>query len=323
LVPAVGTICDVLVMPPASDAVGRDWGSRFACEHDKAVSSVMVSSTGWLSKNGDTFAGKSSIVSSHSSCSALSWTGDLHQQSFRELQCFNHAFSEPLILAQDCMRQVDEALVEGLEHVKHEATTMINMALHVTTHIFEAAQELLDEIPNMEQNADNGRAIGSVHRILTQCRKEAQHVRADYIKLLDKVAYVGQCTEVRIDQNVMSQMDDPNQDIDGNFIDTCPVMKLDEKLQQEENSLRFALVHLDTACKILEECPEFWLMLHKAELQLSKLERKASTFTSWTRLTGATMETFVMELQSFCEDQRGKSNPGSDVCVKDAGSDAS
>ena len=25
----------------------RDWGTRFACEHDKAVSSVMVSSTGW------------------------------------------------------------------------------------------------------------------------------------------------------------------------------------------------------------------------------------------------------------------------------------
>jgi len=329
LVPAASTICDVFVMPPASDAVGRDWGTRFACEHDKAVSSVMVSSTGWLSKNGDTFAGRSSIDSSHTSASALSWTGDLHQHSFQELQCFNHAFSEPLMLAQDCMRQADEALVEGVEHVMNEATAMMNLTLHVTAHIFEAAQELLDQIPKiMEQNADAdaGKAIGIVHSILTQCRKEAQHVRADYIKLLDKVAYVGQCTEVRIDQNVMSQMDAPEQDIDGNFIDTCLVLKLDEKLQQEENGLRFALVHLDTACKVLEECPEFWLMLHKTELQLSKLERKASTFTSSMRpisSPGPTMEILVMELQRFCEEQRGKASPRSDVSVKDAGSEAS
>ena len=68
------------------------------------------------------------------------------------------------------VRKVDESLVEGLEHVMNEvrgaalpepfanmggnqggnagqhgeAAAMINLALHATTHIFEAAQELLE-----------------------------------------------------------------------------------------------------------------------------------------------------------------------------------
>lgn len=49
-------------------------------------------------------------------------------------------------------------------------------------------------------------------------------------------------------------------------------------------------MHLDAVCVTLEECSDFWLMLHNAELQLRKLEKEASS-----------LDNGLQKLQSFCE----------------------
>ena len=60
--------------------------------------------------------------------------------------------------------------------------------------------------------------------------------------------------------------------------------------------LGLALVHLDATCVTLEECSDFWLMLHSAELQLRKIEKEATHLSQPTGLSDG-----GLRLQGFCE----------------------
>ena len=60
---------------------------------------------------------------------------------FKELQDFSDSFTAPLIQAKDCMRPVDDALVECVEHVVAEAVEMINSAANITTRIYQMAHQ--------------------------------------------------------------------------------------------------------------------------------------------------------------------------------------
>mmetsp|Transcript_42140 Transcript_42140/g.58617 ORF Transcript_42140/g.58617 Transcript_42140/m.58617 type:complete len:90 (+) Transcript_42140:3-272(+) len=64
-------------------------------------------------------------------------------------------------------------------------------------------------------------------------------------------------------------------------------------------------------CQILEECSDFWLMLHNAELKLRKLEKESKAFCedhgnepplSIHRLSGgkAALQSFCEHVRSFC-----------------------
>eukprot|EP00435_Cladocopium_sp_Y103_P071393 s122_g37.t1 len=107
----------------------RDWSKRAAASDTSCVvSSAAISSNGRQSFNTQSLSGASSYTAgsefSHISCGEL-----YNQQSFKDLQDFSNSFSEPLLQAQKCMREVDESLVEGLEQVLEEAIRMVNAAV--------------------------------------------------------------------------------------------------------------------------------------------------------------------------------------------------
>lgn len=72
------------------------------------------------------------------------------------------------------------------------------------------------------------------------------------------------------------------------------------------------MVHLDRACSVLEDCPEFWLMLHKAEIALTKLAKKASKIVELQFIAYGSraelLQLFATSLRNFCQGQLGNSN---------------
>ena len=82
-------------------------------------------------------------------------------------------------------------------------------------------------------------------------------------------------------------------------------------LRQHESQkyLDVTLTHLTDMCKLLEECSDFWLMLHHAELQLRKLEKESKYFCDGdipdmpqkkSRETPPSVQGFCEHVRSFC-----------------------
>lgn len=293
---------------------GRDWSRQTgASDISCVVSSAAMSSTGWQTFN------TQSVCSSWGSGSDLSKIscGELcNQQYYKDLQNFSNCLCEPLLQGQTCMREVDESLVDGLEQILEEAVRMVNEAGEVTARIYKAAHQFWDWIPHLcslRGEEESHQLVVEVHELLKVLRQDSQAIRVVYINLLDKVGYIGQCTEVRIDESCMSSLKAPEQDADGNYIDHLPELAPPSQTQQLlENSLRMALVHLDRACSVLEDCPEFWLMLHKSEIALMKLEKKASKIVELRFVTYGSraelIQLLASSLRSFCQGQLGNSN---------------
>lgn len=299
-------------MNMGQDLYCRDWsrktgGGDMSC----VVSSAALSSTGWQSFN------TGSVCSSYGSSSEFSQIscGEV-QSNFKELQDFSNCLCEPLLRGQTCMREVDESLVEGLEQILEEAVSMVNAATDISARIYKAAHEFWDWIPDLctlRGDEESQELVVEVHEHLKILRQDAQAIRAVYINLLDKVGYIGQCTEVRIDESCMSSFKALEQDADGNYIDQLPELAAPSQSQELlENSLRMALVHLDRACSVLEDCPEFWLMLHKSEIALMKLEKKASKIVELRFVAHGSraelMQLLASSLRNFCQGQLRSSN---------------
>jgi len=193
---------------------------------------------------------------------------------------------------------------------------MVNAATDLTGTIYQAAHQFWDWLPGLctpREDEESYRLVVEVHDVLKALHKDSQAIRTVYINLLNKAGYIGQCTEARIDESCMSFLKAPKQDADGNYSDDLPELAPPGRTQQLlENSLRMALVHLDRACSVLEDCPEFWLMLHKAEIALTKLAKKASKIVELQFIAYGSraelMQFFATSLRNFCQGQLGNSN---------------
>ena len=91
------------------------------------------------------------------------------------------------------------------------------------------------------------------------------------------------------------------------------------KAQTElQKYLELTLIHLDGMCQLLEDCSDFWLMLHQAELQLKKLEKEAKAFCEdpieHRRGGKVSMQSFCEHVRSFCGTYGGSLRTNVAVC---------
>lgn len=277
----------------------RDW---CADSQVNGARSSGVSSTGLSRSN---LAANPSVVSSASG--SYQGVGDYHAKNYlKDLKAFNESFNEPLAIAKQCMRQVDLDLYEFLQQTELQANDLIVAAQTVTWKLSAMACNSLEVLPTLlwivrgSGEANDLSAVSEVHNSVTLIRKETQVVRTNYIDLLNQVRYLGQCTEICLDQMIMAEMPAPVEDETG--LETKLVEKPVEK--PFEKYLRLALVQLDAVCVSLEECSDFWLMLHNAELHLRKLEKEASSFAQLGEGAQGTakLRSFCERLRDFCKE---------------------
>ncbi|CAJ1409648.1 unnamed protein product [Effrenium voratum] len=234
-------------------------------------------------------------------------SGELVCTRLQDLKVFSDSFNEPLSVARECMSQVDADLLAALNLTQSQANDLIASAQMVTWKLSATACNSLELLPTLlwaarghGEERDVVSPVSEVHSSITAMRKEAQTVRTSYIELLNQVRYLGQCTQVTLDQIIIASLPV------GDF-EVKPVKSSHKTVQtHSEKCLELALVHLDGVCMTLEECSDFWLMLHSAELQLRKIEKEAQQVSS-ARLDaeGATMHSFCERLRDFCKEHCG------------------
>eukprot|EP00435_Cladocopium_sp_Y103_P054210 s582_g17.t1 len=242
-----------------------------------ASSSVDVSSTGLSCLFGQPSTTPSRAGTSDSGFSNFSAAEFRAQHAFQDLRNFCTAFNKPLIAAKECISEADEDLLGSAGLLEAEAGDMMAKAQEVTLKLSLMSRDCLDLLQhfcvlNGAEDAKN--ALREAHQIISSVRKDAQAVRTRYIDLLEQVKYLDSCTAVTVDQVIISHHPDPVEDDDG--LEThVPATRPSPRQARTEDLLRTARAHFDVLCATLEECSDFWLMLHEAELRIKKLEKEA------------------------------------------------
>jgi len=240
------------------------------------ASSLGVSSTGV--QRSTLRASISQAGTSDSGVSGISVSEFRSQNSFQDLRNFCNAFNEPLLLAKDCIGEVDEDLLGGLGLLEAEASEMITMAQEVTLKLSLMARDCADLMQRFNilgGTTDAKQALLDAHNGISAVRKEAQQVRTRYIDLLEQVRYLDACTGVTLDQIIMQHLPEPIEG-DAGLETQVPRIRPSPWQARMEDRLRTARAHFDGVRGTLEECSDFWLMIHGAELQMKKLEKEAA-----------------------------------------------
>lgn len=288
-----------------------------------ASSSVDVSSTGLSGLFGQPSNTPSRAGTSDSGFSNFSTAEFRAQHAFQDLRNFCSAFNKPLLAAKECISEADdEDLLGAAGLLEAEAGDMMSKAQAVTLKLSLMSRDCLDLLQhfcvlNGAEDAQN--ALREAHQIISSVRKDAQAVRTRYIDLLEQVKYLDSCTAATVDQVVISHHPDPVEEDDG--LETrVPTTRPSPRQARTENLLRTAREHLDILCTTLEECSDFWLMLHEAELRIKKLEKEAvNLFSDDFQLSSIggskRLEIFREALRCYCQEHcaSGRSDFGAEA----------
>lgn len=291
-----------------------------------ASSSVDVSSTGLSCLFGPASNTPSRAGTSDSGFSNFSAAEFRAQHAFQDLRNFCMAFNKPLAAAKECISEADEDVLGAAGLLEAEAGDMMAKAQEVTLKLSLMSRDCLDLLQhfcvlNGAEDAKN--ALREAHQIISSVRKDAQAVRTRYIDLLEQVKYLDSCTAVTVDQVVISHHPEPVEEDDG--LEThVPTTRPSPRQARTENLLRTAREHFDILCTTLEECSDFWLMLHEAELRIKKLEKEALNLCQedfqLSSIGGSKrLEVFREALRCYCQEHcaSGRSDFGaeaSDTC---------
>ena len=297
-------------MEVSGRASPRDWGPQGQSE------STVVSSAG-LSAHHCRAGG--SLVSSGSCSSYQSDPSFSYQatRNARDLKVFSDALAGHLQVVITCLSQTDNdlkgaAITTGTLYVE-----LVSSAQTAAGSLAMTAVCALEKLPTLLwASRGHGRelqaCVGELHVSMSGLRKQMQTVRCDYIDLLHQIKYLGQCTQVTLDQMAISTMPEPVEDEHGSL--ECQVrsgIEMTTVQKESQKYLELALMQVDSMCNILEVCSDFWLTLHQAELQVKKLEKESNALCegplggpspepSKRHPRKAALPCFCEHLRSFC-----------------------
>mmetsp|Transcript_26756 Transcript_26756/g.50316 ORF Transcript_26756/g.50316 Transcript_26756/m.50316 type:complete len:312 (-) Transcript_26756:153-1088(-) len=293
-------------MKPGCSAHDRDW-----CSAVNGARSIGVSSTGLSRSN---HAANQSVVSSDSGSYQGISVGEYQSKNYlKDLKAFSNSFNEPLNIVRECINQVDQDVLGAVKALQNQAHELIMSAQTVTWKLSATACSSLELLPTLlwvarghGEEKDAVSPISDVHASITNMRKEAQTVRTNYIELLNQVRYLGQCTQVTLDHVIIQALPEPTENELGS-LDISPPQACvpSEKQRHFEKCLELALMHLDGVCMMLEDCSDFWLMLHSAELQLRKIEKEAQFLSNEKGKEGGRLQGFCERVRDFCKEHCG------------------
>ncbi|CAE7024158.1 mettl14 [Symbiodinium natans] len=272
----------------------RDWGSRSQFQDG----SVAVSSTGLV----DHALASRSIVSA-SSCSSYQGGPVLYQPdgSSTDLRMFSDAVAGKLQLVEASLSQTDHDLLAAATVSQIFFAELVDSAQRVAGNLSMTATQALEKLPALlwarSADAQLVACVVELHDSIALLFEGAKSVRADYIDFLKYMQYLGQCVQITVDQLVMSSLPEPVEDEGGSLECQAP-LELSDTDKELQKLLELALMHLDGICRVLEECSDFWLMLHEAELQLRKLEKESTSLSHALRTHAPGLNAAS---QKFCE----------------------
>ena len=307
-----GFVASASLMEVFLSASPRDWGPPSVQSVSAVVSSAGLS--GQRCTGGGSLVSSSSYSSFKESDPSFSFQAT---RSARDLKVFSDKMAGHLQVVTTCLAQTDNDLKGAALATETLFVELVNSAQTVAGSLAMTAVSALEKLPTLlwaarSQGRELQACVGELHVSMAGLHKQMQAVRRDYIDLLEQVQYVGQCSQVTLDQIAMSSLPEPVEDEHGSL--ECQVRSgfdLTTVQRESQQYLELALMQLDSMCNILEDCCDFWLTLHQAELQVKKLEKESKALCEGT-LDGpgpepsrrhsrtAALPGFCGHLRSFC-----------------------
>jgi len=171
-----------------------------------------------------------------------------------DLRHFSAVLLSRMSSACVALRKVDEELAVADEQTVPMIEELVTSAESLANELVFVSQEMLPALVSDPlgalglagyQAAQDKREIFSE---LGRIRKRASKLRAEYLQVLERIRYVAKCVEA----------------VWGNSLDMVAPA-------EESNNLEIGLNCLNDAADGMEDCSDFWIMLHNTELQLPEI----------------------------------------------------
>ena len=191
----------------------RDWGSQFQ-------GSAVVSSTG-LSFNRQVSGSQVSSGSTSSVQGGIQFYQP--KDSTKDLKVFSDAVTGHLQIVLSCLSEADQDLLSCAVQTENQFVSLVCSAQTVACKLAATACNALEKLPTLlwaargHGSTELSDCIVGLSGDLGTLRKETQGIRSDYIDLLTRVQYMGHCTQVTVDQTVMSLLPEPSEKEDGSM----------------------------------------------------------------------------------------------------------
>lgn len=213
---------------------------------------------------------------------------------FKDLMLFQLSLQKPIGLVEMIFQQADPDLAIAFGVVSALTADLIESARRVVTNYALTAKHVRFEmLPHLSQAKRHAAVtiLGGVQHWITSQRKAAKSVRRDYVELLSRVNYMIACTDASVagQYSETANGDTPQAQ--------QPAMQ--QAARPNLSCMEVALLHLHSVVRVLEECSDFWLVLHSTERTLHWMEDEAQHLR--TRLLDGSKRADVYEqLANFC-----------------------
>jgi len=212
---------------------------------------------------------------------------------FKDLMAFRVSLLTPMNDAWKLLDETDKDLADCLDYTHKEVCELMDHAVRVVMSFAATAQQTqCSVLPGLRVAVTKAKRhivvslLGSAQGWISDMKKAAKEVRCKYVLLLDKVRYLMKCTLLVLDHLAM-------------MFEECTEQDEFASLNQKMENIELAIQELEKGEKTLEECSEFWLILHTAELKLFHIEDEAQRLRS-ALLGGSRVAVLPPEYMEFC-----------------------
>jgi hypothetical protein len=191
---------------------------------------------------------------------------------------------------------MDSALVcqfirRWLRELTDKCATVVRTLRPTVKHMFESVLPALHVVTSMSDRHSTVSLVTEVLEWSTRHRNGLQDVRGNYLFVLDRAKELCRCIDLSIDCLNMDSTAETSATVLGLQI----------------SYLESALAHVAKVTRLMEDCSDFWLRLHCAELGFNKIGAEASearnsilSERSGVRLSDICWKLLVM-LRKMCE----------------------
>jgi len=212
---------------------------------------------------------------------------------FKGMMTFRVSLLTPMNNAWKLFNEIDKDLAECLEFTHKEVCELMDHAVGMVMSFAATAQQTqCSVLPGLRVAVTKAKRhivvslLGSAQGWISDMKKAAKEIRCKYVLLLEKVQYLIKCTVLVLDHLEM-------------MAEECTEQEKYASLNQTIESIELAIEELEEGEKTLEECSEFWLNLHTAELKLFHIENQAQQLRS-ALLCGSRVTALPPEYMDFC-----------------------
>jgi hypothetical protein len=176
----------------------------------------------------------------------------------KELADFALSLDRLLIPAGECLALVDTDLGVACQLIgrwrfdlMEECTAVVTTCRPAMKHMSEVVVPALRSAVSRPERHVTESLLSEVLDWSTRIKTSTQDVRAKYLFVLDQVKYLRQCI-----------------DLSSDYLNGAP----SEDALHKQHHLESAAFYLASAVRLMEDCSDFWLLLHCAELDFTKIK---------------------------------------------------